>query len=100
MHWNLQTDDCYQFLSDEIIKLGNVYVNHPNTNGKETKLNFFPAGKLFLFSLPLLVRIDKYLDFLETLDAGQFQLHFKGIDETLAVSRRHLPALREKIQSM
>ncbi|HBL97593.1 MAG TPA: DNA-binding response regulator, partial [Psychrobacter sp.] len=25
---------------------------------------------------------------------------FKGIDETLAVSRRHLPALRDKIQSM
>ena len=41
-----------------------------------------------------------YLDFLETLDAGQYQIRFKGIDETLAVSRRHLPALRDKIQSM
>ncbi|WP_435950024.1 LytR/AlgR family response regulator transcription factor [Psychrobacter sp. DM8] len=41
-----------------------------------------------------------YLDFLETVDAGQYQVRFKGIDETLAVSRRHLPALREKIQSM
>ena len=41
-----------------------------------------------------------FLDYLETLDAGQYQIRFKGIDETLAVSRRHLPALREKIQSM
>ena len=41
-----------------------------------------------------------FLDFLETLDAGQYQIRFKGIEDTLAVSRRHLPALREKIQSM
>ncbi|TXD96861.1 response regulator transcription factor [Psychrobacter frigidicola] len=41
-----------------------------------------------------------YLDFLETIDSGQYQVRFKGIDETLAVSRRHLPALRDKIQSM
>ena len=41
-----------------------------------------------------------FLDFLETLDAGQYQIRFKDLDETLAVSRRHLPALRDKIQSM
>lgn len=41
-----------------------------------------------------------YLDFLETLDAGQYQVRLKGVDEPLAVSRRHLPALRDKIQSM
>ncbi len=41
-----------------------------------------------------------YLDYLETVDAGQYQVRFKGIEETLAVSRRHLPALRDKIQSM
>ena len=41
-----------------------------------------------------------FLDYLETLDAGQYQVRFKGIDETLAVSRRHLPALRDRIQSM
>ena len=41
-----------------------------------------------------------FLDYLETLDAGQYQIRFKDIDETLAVSRRHLPALRDKIQSM
>ncbi|WP_182405869.1 LytTR family DNA-binding domain-containing protein [Psychrobacter sp. GP33] len=41
-----------------------------------------------------------YLDFLETVDSGQYQVRFKGLDETLAVSRRHLPSLREKIHSM
>lgn len=41
-----------------------------------------------------------YLDFLETVDSGQYQVRFRGVEETLAVSRRHLPSLREKIQSM
>jgi two-component system response regulator AlgR len=41
-----------------------------------------------------------YLDFLETIDSGQYQVRLRGTDETLAVSRRHLPALREKIQNM
>ena len=41
-----------------------------------------------------------YLDYLETVDTGQYQVRFKGIDETLSVSRRHLPALRDKIQNM
>lgn len=41
-----------------------------------------------------------FLDFLETPESGQYQVRFKGIEEALAVSRRHLPALREKIQSM
>ena len=42
----------------------------------------------------------RYLDFLESVDAGQYQVRFKDVDETLAVSRRHLPSLREKIHSM
>lgn len=41
-----------------------------------------------------------FLDYLESIDSGQYQVRFKGIDETLSVSRRHLPALRDKIQSM
>ncbi|WP_201587552.1 LytR/AlgR family response regulator transcription factor [Psychrobacter jeotgali] len=41
-----------------------------------------------------------FLDYLETVDSGQYLVRFKGIDEALAVSRRHLPALRDKIQSM
>ncbi len=77
MDWNLQTDDCYQFLSDEIIKLGNIYVNHPKTDGKDTILNYFPAGKLFLFSLPLLTKTDKYLDFLEQVKSSKLICFFR-----------------------
>lgn len=77
MHWNLQTDDCYQFLSGKIIKLGNIYVNHPNADGRNTILNYFPAGKLFLLSLPLLVRTDKYLDFLEQVKGSKLLSFFR-----------------------
>lgn len=43
-----------------------------------------------------LVNLD-YLDLLELVETGQCQVHFRGIDEALPVSRRHLPALRDKI---
>ena len=39
----------------------------------------------------------KYLDLLETVSSGQYQVRFLGIEDVLAVSRRHLPALRDKI---
>lgn len=41
-----------------------------------------------------------HMEMLETIDSGQYQVRFKGIDDALAVSRRHLPLLREKIQNM
>lgn len=62
---SLDRDDCYQFLSREICGLGNIYVHHPKRDEKSTSINFFPAGKLFLFSLPLLERNSPYLNFLK-----------------------------------
>lgn len=41
-----------------------------------------------------------YLSLLESVESGQYQVCFRGIEETLYVSRRHLPALREKIHSI
>lgn len=38
-----------------------------------------------------------YLEGLEFIGTGQYQVRCRGIDERLAVSRRHLPQLREKI---
>ncbi|WP_435979641.1 LytR/AlgR family response regulator transcription factor [Psychrobacter sp. DM4] len=64
---------------------------------KELELEF--EDRLFRVHRNAIINLS-YLDFLETVDAGQYQVRFKDIDETLAVSRRHLPALREKIQSM
>lgn len=42
----------------------------------------------------------EYLDLLETVDSGHYQVRFRGIPEKLSVSRRHLPMLREKIHSI
>lgn len=41
-----------------------------------------------------------HMQMLESIDAGQYQVRFKGIDDVLAVSRRHLPMLRERMQNM
>jgi two-component system, LytTR family, response regulator AlgR len=41
-----------------------------------------------------------YLDGLELLGAGQYQVRCRELEERLAVSRRHLPSLRERIQKL
>ena len=41
-----------------------------------------------------------YLDGLEVLGAGQYQVRCREVEERLAVSRRHLPTLRERIQKL
>lgn len=53
-------------------------------------------GVMFRIHRSALVNLE-YLDMLELNDAGQYRVRFRGIDEALAVSRRHLPALRDKI---
>ena len=40
-----------------------------------------------------------YLDGLELVASGQYQVKCRELDEKLAVSRRHLPMLRERIQN-
>lgn len=56
-------------------------------------------GVMFRIHRNALINLD-YLDLLETVDSGQYQVRFRGMSETLAVSRRHLPMLREKIQNI
>ncbi|MFW2178271.1 MULTISPECIES: LytR/AlgR family response regulator transcription factor [unclassified Moraxella] len=46
-----------------------------------------------------LINLD-YLEMLEAIDQGQYQVRFKGLNDKLAVSRRHLPMLRDKIQTL
>jgi hypothetical protein len=65
--WNLHKDDCYLFLSREISKLGNIYVNCPEPDAKKGSADFYPAGKMFILSLPLAGKTEKYLDFLEQI---------------------------------
>ncbi len=56
-------------------------------------------GVMFRIHRNALINLD-YLDLLETVDSGQYQVRFRGMNEALAVSRRHLPMLREKIQNI
>ncbi len=42
----------------------------------------------------------RYLDGLELVSPGQYQVRIRGIDDRLAVSRRHLAELRETMQKL
>lgn len=56
-------------------------------------------GVMFRIHRGSLVNLE-YLDLLELVDGGQYRVRLRGVDEPLAVSRRHLSALREKIHSI
>lgn len=56
-------------------------------------------GVMFRIHRNALINLD-YLDLLETLEGGQYRVRFRGVDEALAVSRRHLSTLREKISKI
>ncbi|MGO2225740.1 MAG: LytR/AlgR family response regulator transcription factor [Psychrobacter celer] len=95
----IKLTDIYYFTADQ------KYVKVRHKDGivlidetlKELEQEF--EDRLFRVHRNAIINLS-FLDYLETLDAGQYQVRFKGVDETLAVSRRHLPALRDKIQSM
>lgn len=89
--------DVYYFTADQ------KYVKVRHKNGlvlidetlKELEQEF--EGMMFRIHRNALVNLE-YLELLETVDNGQYQVRFRGMDEKLCVSRRHLPTLREKIQ--
>lgn len=95
----IKLTDIYYFTADQ------KYVKVRHKDGivlidetlKELEQEF--EDRLFRVHRNAIINLS-FLDYLETLDAGQYQVRFKGIDETLAVSRRYLPALRDRIQSM
>lgn len=92
-------ENIYFFVADQ------KYVQVQHTEGKvlidETlkELESEFEDRFFRIHRNALINLD-YIEMLETVGSGQYQVCFKGIDEKLAVSRRHLPALREKIQNM
>lgn len=91
--------DVYYFTADQkYVKVrhkdGTVLIDETL---KELEQEF--SDELFRVHRNALINLD-YLDLLEAIDSGQYQVRFKGIDEALAVSRRHLPMLRDKIQNM
>lgn len=95
----IKIKDIYYFTADQ------KYVKVRHKDGivlidetlKELEEEF--DDRLFRVHRNAIINLD-YLDYLETIDSSRYQVRFKGTDEALSVSRRHLPALRVKIQSM
>lgn len=91
--------DIYYFLADQKYvtvrhKDGSVLIDETLKDlESEFGSHFFRIHRNALLSL-------NYLEALESVGSGQYQVAIKGIEDKLSVSRRHLPSLREKVQNM
>jgi len=63
MSWDLGKDPLYREASDSVTGLGNILVMHPG----KTELNYYPAGKLMMFILPVKKLDEAYLSFKQDL---------------------------------
>ncbi len=87
-------ENVYYFLADQ------KYVTVRHKNGsvlidetlKDLELEF--SDRFIRIHRNALVSLD-YLEGLELVAAGQYQVRLRELDERLSVSRRHLPSLRE-----
>lgn len=86
MTWTLYQDDCFLFLSKEVSALGNIYVNHPKRDKNETALSYYPAGNLFVFSLPVQVKNQAYHDFLDAVQGSPALRFFRERNGSLLLS--------------
>lgn len=92
-------ENIYYFLADQ------KYVTVRHKNGsvlidetlKDLEHEF--ADQFIRIHRNALVSIH-YLEGLEVINTGQYQVHCRELKERLAVSRRHLPTLRERIQKL
>lgn len=92
-------ENIYYFLADQ------KYVTVRHKNGsvlidetlKDLELEF---GERFIrIHRNALVSVH-YLEGLEVINSGQYQVRCRELDERLSVSRRHLPNLRERIHKL
>ena len=92
-------ENIYYFLADQ------KYVTVRHKNGsvlidetlKDLEMEF---GQQFIrIHRNALVSVH-YLEGLELINSGQYQVRCRELDERLSVSRRHLPYLRERIQKL
>ena len=92
-------ENIYYFLADQ------KYVTVRHKNGsvlidetlKELEQEF--AHKFIRIHRNALISLD-YLDGIEVITSGQYQVRCRELGEKLAVSRRHLPLLRERMQNL
>ena len=92
-------ESVYYFLADQ------KYVTVRHQNGsvlidetlKELETEF--AEQFIRIHRNALVSV-AYLDGLELVSSGQYQVRLRGVDERLSVSRRHLSALRDRLHHL
>ena len=95
----IPVENIYYFLADQ------KYVTIRHKNGsvlidetlKELETEF--ADQFIRIHRNALVAV-AYLDGLELISSGQYQVRLRGLDERLSVSRRHLSTLRERIHQL
>lgn len=95
----IPVENIYYFLADQ------KYVTVRHKNGsvlidetlKELETEFL--DQFIRIHRNALVSI-AYLDGLELVSSGQYQVRLRGLDERLSVSRRHLSSLRERIHQL
>ena len=95
----MPVENIYYFLADQKYvtvrhKHGSILIDETL---KELEQEF--SEKFIRIHRNALVSVD-YLDGLEVVTSGQYQVRCRELDERLAVSRRHLPGLRERIQKL
>lgn len=92
-------EDIYYFLADQKYvmvrhKLGQVLIDETLKElEQEFSQSFIRIHRNALLSL-------QYLEGLEMLPSGQYQVRCKDLDERLLVSRRHLSLIKDKMQSL
>ncbi len=92
-------ENIYYFLADQKYvtvrhKHGSVLIDETL---KDLEIEF--SSKFIRIHRNALISLD-YLDGLELIAAGQYQVRCRELEEKLAVSRRHLPLLRERMQKL
>ena len=95
----IPVENIYYFLADQ------KYVTVRHKNGsvlidetlKDLETGF--ADRFIRIHRNALISLD-YLDGLEMVASGQYQARCRELEERLAVSRRHLPLLRERMQNL
>lgn len=95
----IPVENIYYFLADQ------KYVTVRHKNGsvlidetlKDLETEF--EDRFIRIHRNALISLD-YLDGLEMVASGQYQARCRELEERLAVSRRHLPLLRERMQNL
>lgn len=95
----ISMSDVYYFTADQkYVKVrhkGGIVLIDESLKDLEAEFE----GVMFRIHRNALINLD-YLDLLESLEKGQHRVRFRGIDEMLMVSRRHLTTLKEKINQI